>query len=355
MNEKSGIYWNNSKILQKKQPFNIVIGGRGTGKTYGMLEWCRDVYYNGIHVDGFLDIQPEKPFLYIRRLESTVKSLATSKKNPYKKLNEDNGWDIACYYTESEKMGGFIDNETEKEIGYLAPLPSFAKMRGSDLSDVDIIVYDEFVKEPSEKVVSGEADSFLHAYETVGRNREIEGRNPLVAILLSNATDIESPLLANLGIIPIIEQMKRKGYGTLTIPERALHIEILKDLEIIELKKDTALGKLTKGTKFFEHTFNNEFSYNNFDNIMKVNLKNFKPFVQFEDIYIYLSNDKSVFYACYSKGDFYWQFTQETVNDFKRRFGLWVGDAIFGGRMMYQSYEIKMILQQIWKPQKLNV
>lgn len=350
-----GIYWNSSKIMKKKQPFNIIIGGRGTGKTYEMLKFLRNTFYEGCKIEGFLDIEPRRPFIYIRRLESTIKSLSTPKKNPYKKLNEDFNWDITCYYNEGEKMGGFIDNDTGDEIGYIAPLPSFAKMRGSDLSDVDILLYDEFIKEPSEKVVSGECDSFLHAYETVGRNREIVGLKPLLAVLLSNATDIESPLLANLGIIPILEQMKRKGYGTLTIPERALHIELLKDLPIIEMKKDTALAKLTKGTKFYEHTFNNEFSYNNFDNIMKMNLKNYKPCVKFENIYIYLSKDKSMFYATYSSGDFFWKFTQETVNDFKRRFGLFVGDAIFGGRMIYESYEIKMLLQQIWKPQKLSV
>lgn len=348
MEDKEKLYWSIEPSLAKGMAFNLVIGGRGCGKSYGILKKFYELYYNG---DDRLNIEKGHPFIYIRRLESTIKTVCTKKGNPFKKLNKDLGLDVQPTYSDSQKIGEFTDNKTGELIGYIVPLSVFAKAKGSDFSDVCVGLMDEFIKEPEEKVFAGENDAFLRAYETICRNREEEGCEAVKFFLVSNATDLASPLLVELGLIPIIENMRKNKMYVATIKERDLRIELVSKVRILEEKKNnSALGRLTNGTNYARHAFDNEFSYNSFSNICKQSLKNYKPLAQFEDVYIYYRPGMNLFYACKSKAQCTWKYNIDTVVDFKRRFGFIIGNAMYAGACMYDSYDTKVKLEKVWKP-----
>lgn len=345
--DKTRYYWDMRYCDKVKVPFNFIIGGRGTGKTYRSLSRVRNMYYEGIPE---LDIPEGMRFMYLRRTETEITSIADQYYNPFKVLNTDNDWAVKSSYTKKLNIGAFREGgDPEKPsdgelIGYAAALSVFSNLRGADLSDCAVLVFDEFIKEGIKKVMKNEADAFFNAYETINRNRENSGKPPLYCYLLSNATDIESPLLVSLGLIPLIEHMRKTGQGNYTDPERGIHIEYLHNLGITEAKKRNALYKLTQGTQYYKHAIENEFSYNSFENVVKQNLKEYIPWIQVGDVYIYRSKHSLMFYASDKQGKCQYRYTGDSIPLFRRQWGIQLFAYIHGNRMMFSSYEIKMKL-----------
>ena len=65
-------------------------------------------------------------------------------------------------------------------------LSTFGNLRGVDFSDVDMIFFDEFVPQKNARPIKAEAEAFFNLYETVNRNRELDGRPPVRVLMLSN-------------------------------------------------------------------------------------------------------------------------------------------------------------------------
>lgn len=336
-------YWDLTGCDRAKVPFNFIIGGRGTGKTYTTLHRGHELFDHGV---AELNIEPGTRFIYLRRTEKTIQSISEENLNPFKKLNTDFGWSTNAKYYSNISIGNFTENDNL--LGYAAAVSTFSKLRGADLSDVSIGIYDEFIKEKNEKTIKGECDAFLNAYETMNRNRENDGKPPIIMYFLSNAQDIESELLAELGLIPVIEKMKMTRQNAITIRERGIHIELIQGVGISEFKKQSAIGKLTRGTKFYDFAIENEFSYNSFDNIVKQDLKHYTPLIQVGNVFIYKSKSNVCFYACKSATKCPYVYGNDNIPMFKRQFGLTVGAACFSNRMMFESYDVKMYLRNIF-------
>ena len=68
--DKNG-YLNFPDIRKLKLPFNFIIGGRGTGKTYG----------------GLLDAwETKRKFIFMRRTEKILETIRTPELSPFKKI-----------------------------------------------------------------------------------------------------------------------------------------------------------------------------------------------------------------------------------------------------------------------------
>lgn len=136
-------------VLSGRLPFVIMVGGRGTGKTFGVLE-----YYRQYALDT------GKRFIYLRRRPDETKTTGIPELSPFKKLDEYHG-----YNTLTKKMGkdcyGFIDEETQQLIGYSMALSTFADVRGIDASDVQAIIFDEFIPERHRRPIKDEAAAFF--------------------------------------------------------------------------------------------------------------------------------------------------------------------------------------------------
>lgn len=325
-------YFTLEKAKKADQPFNIIIGGRGTGKTFTALD------------DSYVTSTEETRFMLLRRTEVEVSSIADPKFNPFKALNRVKGYEVQARYSTKNSVGEFFEvneNGEERFLGYASAVSTFGKLRGADLCDVDKLVFDEFIKTRAAHPIKDEADLFFNAYETINRNREIEGRSPLKAYLLSNATTLNSPILEELNLITVIERMKRKCQTAYTDRDRGIHIELLDNIKVSQEKRDTALYRLTKGTTYSAHALDNEFAYDSFENIIKVKLNEYTPWVQVDDLYIYRHKHRLEFYVCESKGKCQHVFQGDNTPLFKRNFGGRFYQLLIGGYVMFQSFAVK--------------
>lgn len=282
---------NMRELIYNDMPFVAICGGRGTGKTYGALKSCVE--------DGVR-------FVYMRRTQTQVNMVMTPELNPFKKLNRDRGWNIMPFHI-NQYISGFYNsgvNEKGKVVpvgepfGYLLALSTISNMRGFDMSDVGVLLLDEFIPEKHERIIKDEASAFFNAYETINRNRELEGQKPLKCVMMSNANDLGNPYFLELKLITRCERMISKGIEYEEDKKRGIGIVILKDSKISELKNDTALYRLTEGTEFKEMAIANEFAGEERGRIGSRNLNEYVAKVQVGEIVIYRHKSKKEFYVC---------------------------------------------------------
>ena len=164
-------------IMDQPESIISVVGARGTGKTYGLFKWMTE---------------HREKFIYLRRLKSQLEECRKDDGNPFRKLNQDLGLNIRPF-----PSGGSVLFRYDDKAGAAAAvgvaLSVVANVRGVDYSDINYIVFDEFIASDGERPIRNEFQAFLNFYETVNRNRELEGKPAVKAILLGNANKIANP------------------------------------------------------------------------------------------------------------------------------------------------------------------
>lgn len=313
----------------------IAIGGRGIGKTYSALDWLQE--------DG-------KNMLYIRNQLDEIIISCTYKGNPFKKLNRDKGYNYTF-----EKSGGMyniidINDEGEKiDRGLGIALSVAGKVKGFDLSDIDAFVYDEFIPDPDLVLRFNPGEAFLRFYETVARNREILGENPLKGILLSNSEDIRSEVLVALGIADKVELMARQGIKKMTVPEKGIRIVLPEAPELMKRKMETALYKAAAdNTAFIEKNIENKFTGASFQHVKKRKLSEYTGVCGYEGLYIYRHKSRNEYYVCESRADVDVYTALDTKDLFLRRWWPY-RDLMLNGTFIYSSYGVKARIKNLFK------
>ena len=124
-------------------PFIFIIGGRGTGKTFGGLKYCKDQFDN-----------TGRPFIFMRRTQTKSDIVSNSLFSPFKPLNEMFNWNIEPF-TISHGLSGFYNttvNENGKIskdgniVAYIMAMSTFSNVRGFDASNIDYILLKWMVK-----------------------------------------------------------------------------------------------------------------------------------------------------------------------------------------------------------------
>lgn len=325
------IKWYDIKAVENKlSAVNIIIGGRGIGKTYSALTFL---------------MEKQEPFIYLRNTDVQLKECITGFGNPFKRWNLDHDRHI---FFRSEKSHSLIyddDREDGQPIGYGLALSTFENLRGVDLSDVKYVLFDEFIEKRS--LSFRQFECFISFYETVNRNRELLGEAPLCCILLSNSQRLSNPILAGYGIIPVIENMIRTGQKEFKKPGMYLS---LPSSAVSDLKKNTANYALINGTKIADEALNNAFAFDSFYGIKKRNLNEYIPVVQIDDIYIYKHKTNSRLYACMSQAQNIPVFTsRDNLTAFLRAYGRKLFDAASKGFIDYSDFVTKSQLLDILK------
>lgn len=253
-------------FLKDKIYFNFFIGGRGVGKTYSTLDYLKDC---------------GKKFIYLRTSTKELEIASDSnvfavvdKRIQWRKLEDD----------------FYAIEKNNKLIGYGCALSTFKNIRGVNFENVDIIFHDEFIPEISaRRIIKNEADAFYNMVESVNRNRELLGHEPILYIACANANNIYNPYFISLNIIQNIELAMYEGSNRYIDYERGLQVVVLKaSNEYIEKKKQTALYKLTSGTEFEKMALLNEFSYNDFSQVKKnVSVAGYVPILKIDNIVVW--------------------------------------------------------------------
>ena len=315
-------YYEIKNRAEKLRPVSIIIGGRGIGKTYSAL---------------FYLLETGKRFMYIRNTDKQMQLCASAFGNPFKRVNADKGRDVLL------KAAGDIyvirDNAADETIGYGAALSTFENMRGVDLSDVEIVLFDEFIE--NRKLSFDQGKAFLNFYETVNRNRELEGRPPLIVLMLSNAQRLNNPILAELGLIPVIESMIRTGETMAVTKEYFIELPVS---DVSQEKAETALYKMAAGSSYADEALRNLFANDSFYNIKKQPLKEFRPVCALDDIYIYRHKSGLSWYACRSRAECPRFSSRDQLQAFNRRHGPAIRSAMMENRMFFSEFTIRYTL-----------
>ena len=272
------------KIINLGYPFIFVVGNRASGKTYGAL---KTVYENRTR------------FIYMRRTQSQADIIAKQDFSPFKKLNEDLGILVETQPITRYNAGFYNHNlETDEMtlIGYTAALSTLSNIRGADLSDAEILIYDEFIPEKHERPIKAEGDALFNAYETINRNRELNGEKPLILLCLANANDLGNPVFLSLGLVSRAEHMRQRGQETYFDKRRGIALFILSQSPIAEKKRETVLYKLTRGSEFERMAIDNEFNEEK-SKIASRRLIEYKPVVNVGEITIYQHKSNSSYYV----------------------------------------------------------
>lgn len=272
--------------------FIYIVGGRGTGKTYGVFDY---VLTNNIG------------FTYLRRTQLAFDTILTDELNPFNQYNEDHNINIIMKKNTKVSAGIFYGIEQDeiikpsgKAIGVAGALTTFSKLRGLSGEWMKLFFYDEFIPERHEKKIKGEAAAFFNAYETINRNREFKGQKPLLAIAASNSEDIGCSLFLELGLIKHFMNMEKKGIEVKFMPERKICLIDLRYSEISRKKKEQALYIQTKGTRFYDMSIGNKFDYNTGSKIESHSLKGYNAIAAIGEITIY-ANRMGDYYISHHK------------------------------------------------------
>ena len=177
-NTTSDIYfrfpWNELKNL------NIFIGGRGTGKTFWALENV---------------IRAGEKFIFLRDTQTVIDKLIRGGNlfNPIMQVYPDFPKVEMLSDDGMYKFCLTADNIPVKTFGYIAALSTFKNLRGVDFSDVDTIIFDEFLTRkyylPNEPIL------FENLVSSIVREND-----KAKIIMLANTVSWEAPYFAEWGL-----------------------------------------------------------------------------------------------------------------------------------------------------------
>ena len=320
------------KILRLEQPFNFVVGGRGTGKTYGAL---KSAY------------ESDTRLMLMRRTQAQCDLINKPEFNPYKAINADINSNVTV--KSISKYNSKLVEETEESerlVGYTCALSTISNMRGFDASDVKLLIYDEFIPEKHERSLKNEGSAFLNAYETINRNRELKGIKPLQVLCLANAFNIANPIFLELGLVGKSEKMRQSGQEIYINRERGIVLVLLQHSSISNAKADTALYKISAGS-FSKFALSNDFVYNNNENIKSKPLKEFKLLCTVGEIHVYKHKSKREYYVSEHRTGTAPIFNSDEVglNRFRKNYGLILYSAYMRNKVTFETMLAKSLFE----------
>lgn len=272
-------------ILGVGMPFTLILTGRGVGKTFGVLDFCRKEAMEG-----------RGRFAYMRRLQTQIDICAKQEFSPFKRL------DMVRHYTTTVKSisrysSGFYDGDSGELLGVGVALSTFGSLRGFDGSDITRIVFEECIPQAREARIKNEASSLWDAYETINRNRELEGRPPVQLVCIGNSNDSAAELLVDMGLVSRIERMKRKGQRLYIDRGRGLLLVVLTDSAIGEEKRGTALYTLLgKNSEYTAAALENTPAEEWGTMCRPVVLREYNPIVAVGEICVYKHKHRAEYY-----------------------------------------------------------
>lgn len=338
--DKSG-YLNFRKVRDIGMPFTLIIGGRGSGKTYGALK---------------TSIEDDKIFAFMRRKQTQLDIINKPEFSPIKPVCRDTGWKYTMRPI-AKGLSGFVPYEIGEDgksevisgppVGYTCALSTIANLRGFDASEIDLLIYDEFIPEKAERPLQNEADALFNCYETFNRNRELQGRAPLQLICMANANDQTAPILESLRLIKRLDRMRKTGTEWYKDAQRGLALILLQDSPISAAKKETALYRLTSGTDYAEMALDNKFAYEDRGEgeIVSRPLTEYRPIVEVGEITIYKHKSNGMYYVSGHRMGTPQHFaaTETDLARFRRSYQ-WLAAAHLDGYVEFEDFLCRVLL-----------
>lgn len=209
------------RIYDESRAFLTILSARGVGKTHGTIaKMYRD----------------EIPFIYSRTNEKQAEFARTSMFSPLSVVAQKEGFDVSL-----DTLNGIGNVSLNDDlIGHVMALSTVQNLRGFESPETECIIWDEFIRQRTERrSVKDEYDAMKNMYETINRNRELDGHKPIKMILLGNWNITNSDVLRGMDAFPMIEESARKG-GVL-VHNGVMSLIALQKSPKSEEKRDTVL------------------------------------------------------------------------------------------------------------------
>ena len=276
---------------------------RSDGKTYSTLRYC---------------IENKKKFLFIKRTIEDINMLCSNIRDknanfdvsPFVPLNRDFGWTYKPVKVNKGLAGFYPADDDGKPygdpVGYAVALSIATDVKGFDISEVDLIIFDEFIPARYARVNRKEGSALLDIYMTAKRDRKKRGRGELKLVCIANATSINNPTFHVLEVVDIAARMDltnteyhydERKIMMHFIPGTDLESEDIEDLDGIEIAM--------KGTAWAEMSFGGHFAYDDFTAVKHVRLKGYQPLtgVKYNRQFYYVYIKDGYYYMCKSKAN----------------------------------------------------
>lgn len=336
-----------SIIKEPDLPFMFLWGGRGTGKTYGALKYAMKNY----------EITNER-FIYLRRTEKQLDECMRISTNPFKQINDDTGSSIyplthkeygKCYF-KSDKEDDKLTIISEP-YGYMRALSTIGNIRGISYSDVSLVIYDEFMRMPTEKQMKNEGFAFADMYESINRNREFAGKEALKVVCLSNANDLANDLFIHFQLVDRVEFMLKHNKYQYLDYGRGFALLRFDDSEISRKKKNTSLYKFTgEKSEYTKFSIDNTFKETEIPTIKSMPLAEYKPIIAINNICIYEHKSKREYYVTFHKSGNVYEYSTSDID--KKRFCrkyIYLWEAHLNELVYFESYELYRMFEKIFE------
>ena len=308
----------------------IIYSGRGPGKTYSTLWDCLNNHIM---------------FGYIKRTMDDIGLIMQNEFSPFKPINRDKGTQI-----ESSSIGGglskFVDGASEEKetVGYALAMSAIHKYKGFDLSDVDELIFDEFIPQKSERVNRKEGELLLDLYLTISRDRIRRGKPELKLVLLANSTNLACPVLLTLGLVDRIAQMQQDDVDYLYDGDKRIFIRHIKNTPSVT--DDMGIMQTMAGSLWAAATIGGNFAYNDFSAVRQMSIKGMYPVCMIrtgQDRYVFWRHKNSgVYYCCSTLTNTaipcYNLDSEIEARSFYQAYAIDFAQAVIDGKMYFSQY-----------------
>ena len=275
-----GGWLNVEKINAMKYPFIFVYGGRGIGKTFGEAD--------------IIAGPGRGKTLFLRRTKTEYDIVTSKEMNTFSDYNVETGHNLQF----DNQKGFALIKEGSEDVGLCAALSTFSNLRGGGFEQfgVDYLLYDEFIPERHKSKIRNEADVLMNIYETINRNRELKGHDPLRLRCFANSNDIRNPIFVGLNLVSMAEKMLKRDAEIQIDQDRGVVLIDCRKSPISKRKSETALYRLSAGSDFFNMAIKNEFNSGLFPSTPR-RLIEYRPIVSVGEIGIYQHKSRKSIYV----------------------------------------------------------
>lgn len=318
-------------ILAQDSTFVSVVGARAVGKTYGVFKKL---------------ITENKRFIYLRRLKSQLDQCSKPEGNPFKKLNDDLGRDIKPF-----PSGGIVSFRNTDKTGDIVAvgvaLSVVANVRGIDFSDYDYIVFDEFIASIGERPIKNEFQAFLNFYETVNRNRELEGKPSVKCIMLGNANTLINPYFSAWHFMRTALRMISGKQMVWRSADKSRMVILLLDSPISEQKRKTALYQ-NANSDFLSMALDNAFRTDE-TNIKSEPLSEYKHLVSVGELGIYKhKSERKYFVSSTREKEPYYESYGIGLKLFQQDYYMLRVHYMVSKNVWFESFELEVIFRELF-------
>lgn len=323
------------KIINLPVPFIFVIGPRGIGKTYGAIQTL---------------IKRKELFLLMRSTQIQADLIANDEFTPLKEPLEALGkeYSVIPFIRQSKKI---VNPNSGDTYCYTGALSTFGNMRGFASLETKAMLYDEFVPQPGERSVKDAGELLFHAYETINRNRELQGQPPVKLICCANSFMLANDVFMTLGIVTLATRMVASKRSVHIDKERGFALIIPYQSRISQQKANTALYRLSQDDIFNGVALENAFVNDIEENIKPQPIREYRLLCTVGEISIYKhKSEKRYYVASHAAGaakDNY-QINRFDLERFKKKYG-WLWFEFLSHTIWFEHYPAQVLLEKYLK------